>query len=31
MFDSGYVHDVGTPEDMMAAQRGQYGIKDSET
>src|SRR5688572_4904074 len=31
MFDSGYVHYVGTPEDMMAAQRGQYGIKDSET
>ena len=27
MFDSGFVHDVGTPEDMIAAQRGQYGSK----
>ncbi len=27
MFDSGYVHDVGTPEDMIAAQRAQNSTK----
>ena len=29
VFDSGYVHDVGTPEDMIAAQREQSRIKDA--
>ena len=28
MFDSGFVHDVGTPEDMIAAQLGQHNLKD---
>ena len=27
VFESGLVHDVGTPEDMIAAQKGHYNIK----